>query len=80
MKEALESKDLKNEINKDLLRLAAESKLNGLEKPKNMLLLDTPFTGEDVLTPTFKMKRNVAKVKFEKEIKAMYEEGVILKR
>ena len=45
-----------------------------------MLLLDTPFTGEDVLTPTFKMKRNVAKVKFEKEIKAMYEEGVILKR
>ena len=77
---ALASVDLKNKINADLLKLAAENKLNGLEKPKNMLLLATPFSIEDVLTPTFKLKRNVAKVKFENEIKAMYEEGSILKK
>jgi len=77
---ALASVDLKNKINADLLKLAAENKLNGLEKPKNMLLLATPFSIEDVLTPTFKLKRNVAKVKFENEIKAMYAEGSILKK
>jgi long-chain acyl-CoA synthetase len=48
-------------INKDLMRLAGENKLNSLEKPKQYTLLVDPFTIEnDLLTPTMKLKRNVA--------------------
>ena len=63
------NKNLKNMIYADLMRLASENKLNSLEKPKNMVLLDDPFTIENVLTPTFKMRRNIAKVKYENDIK-----------
>lgn len=49
-------------IYSDLLRLANEKKLNGLEKPKQLMLFKDPWTDQDLLTPTMKMKRNVAKV------------------
>ena len=53
-------------IYQDLLKLASENKLNSLEKPKQMILLNDPFTIEnDLLTPTLKLKRNVAKIRFE---------------
>jgi len=59
--EALKTKALKDEIYADLMALATASKLNSLEKPKNMLLLEEPFSVEnDLLTPTMKLKRNVA--------------------
>ena len=46
----------------DMLRLAKENKLSGLEKPKEIFLTLDLFTIEnDILTPTFKLKRNVAK-------------------
>ena len=61
------------------MRLASENKLNSLEKPKNMVLLEDPFTIENVLTPTFKMRRNIAKVKYENDIKKMYKEGPVMK-
>jgi long-subunit acyl-CoA synthetase (AMP-forming) len=45
-----------------VLRLAKENNFNSLEKPKQIMLLKDPFTVEsDILTPTFKLKRNVAK-------------------
>jgi len=42
--------------------LAVEAKFNSLEKPCQLMLLKEPFTIEnEFLTPTMKMKRNVAK-------------------
>ena len=46
----------------DMARLAAENKLNGLERPKDIFLtLDLFSVENDILTPTFKLKRNVAR-------------------
>ena len=53
--------DFKKVVMDDMLRLAKENKLSGLEKPKEIFLSSDPFTIENgVLTPTFKLKRNVA--------------------
>ena len=60
----------------DVHRLATVNKFNSLEKPKQITLLLEPFTIEnDILTPTMKLKRNIAKIKFQKEIDAMYVAG-----
>jgi long-chain acyl-CoA synthetase len=49
----------------DLMKLAAENKFNSLEKPKQIALMKEPFTIEnDLLTPTMKLKRNVAQKVF----------------
>jgi len=64
----------------DMMVLANNAKLNSLEKPKAMMLLPTAWTTENgFLTPTFKMKRNVAKINLAEEIKKMYEAPVTLK-
>lgn len=74
----VDNEDLRMAIYQDLLNLASENKLNSLEKPKQITLLSEPFTVEnDLLTPTLKLKRNVAKIRFESEIKKMYESPVI---
>ena len=63
----------KQTVFEDLLKLAAENKFNSLEKPKQLLLLKDPFTIEsDLLTPTMKLKRNVAKSQFQGNLDAMY--------
>jgi long-chain acyl-CoA synthetase len=47
----------------------------GYEIPKAIYLSREPFTLEnEILTPTMKLKRNVAQVHFEKEIAQMYED------
>ena len=54
--------DFKKEILDDILNLAKVNKLSGLEKPKEIFLSNEPFSIEnDILTPTFKLKRNIAK-------------------
>merc|ERR1719263_1409363 len=51
---------------KDIVRLATENKFSSLEKPKDLILQLDPFTVEnDLLTPTMKLKRNIAKVMFQ---------------
>jgi long-chain acyl-CoA synthetase len=56
------------------MKLASTNKLNSLEKPKQITLLMDPFTIEsDLLTPTMKLKRNIAKDKFKEQINKMYE-------
>ena len=70
----------KPELHKAILEnfndLAKMNKLSGLEKIKKMHLIDDPFTIEnDILTPTFKIKRNIAKAKFKTEIDAIYAAG-----
>jgi len=55
-------------------RLAVENKLSGLEKPKDVSFTLTPFSVENnILTPTFKLKRNIAREVFKPQIDAMYE-------
>jgi len=55
------NEDYKKEIMDDMARLAKANNLSGLEKPKNIFLTGDAFTIEnDMLTPTFKLKRNIA--------------------
>jgi long-chain acyl-CoA synthetase len=50
-----------------MLELAKVNKLSGLEKIKKIYFAPEPMTIEnDILTPTMKIKRNVAKVVFKK--------------
>jgi long-chain acyl-CoA synthetase len=63
-------------IQADVLRLAVERKFNSLEKPKQFCLLLEPFSVEnEILTPTMKLKRNVAKQIYKAEIERMYTAG-----
>jgi len=55
-------------------RVCAQQKLSGLEKPKDIHLTLEGFSVENnLLTPTFKLKRNVARDHFKPQITAMYE-------
>ena len=64
----------------EVCKLADDNKFNSLEKPKQMKLMVEPFSVDnDLLTPTFKLKRNVAKIKFEAEIKQLYSEPILKK-
>ena len=50
-------------------KLANENKFNSLEKIKQVFLTDVPMTMEnEILTPTMKIKRNIAKKFYEKEL------------
>lgn len=54
--------------------VAKEKKFTSLEKPKEIFLTSEPFSVEnDILTPTFKMKRNVGKKVYQAQIDIMYE-------
>lgn len=76
--ELLVSDDLKQIVLEDLCKLAKVNKLSGLEKPKQLALLSEPFSQDnDLLTPTQKLKRNVAKVHFKAQIDALYEMPVM---
>lgn len=49
----------------DIMRLSKEFGLNGLEKPKGLYLQMEPYSVENgLLTPTMKLKRNIAKKQF----------------
>ena len=57
----------------DLDRIAKESKFSGLEKVKKVFLSDTAFTIEnDLLTPSMKLKRNIAKNFFQEQLDKLY--------
>jgi long-chain acyl-CoA synthetase len=65
MKDLILREDFNKAVLTDLLRQATESKFNSLEKVKQIYLTMDPFTIEsDLLTPTMKIKRNVAKTYF----------------
>ena len=55
------------------MRLATTKKLSSLERPKEFVLWHVLCSVENnLLTSTFKMKRNVAKELFMPQIEAMY--------
>ena len=71
----LANADFKKEIMDDIARLARENKLTGLEKPKEIYLTLEAFSiDNDMLTPTFKLKRNIGKQKYQEQIDKMYED------
>ena len=72
-------KEFKQEVYDDLIRLATGNKFNSLEKPKQIYLLKDPFTVEnDFLTPTMKLKRNIAKQMLQEQINSMYADTVLM--
>ena len=67
MKNVLGHKDLHQAVLNNMLELAKVNKLSGLEKIKKIYFAPEPMTIEnDILTPTMKIKRNIAKVVFKK--------------
>jgi len=55
--------------------------LNSLETPKEFKLFLDPFTVEnDLLTPTMKLKRNIARQQFAETIKELYARPPIAKK
>ena len=67
------NKDIKKIILENLLELAKTNKLSGLEKIKAIYLTSDPFSIEnEILTPTMKIKRNIAHKVYAEQIDAMY--------
>ena len=67
--------DLKKLIMEEITSLGTLRKLNSLEKPKEIFIASDPFSVEnDILTPTFKLKRNVGQKVYQAQIDVMYEE------
>jgi len=57
----MKDETLRMKVYQNLMDLAKANKFNSLEKPKQILLLKDQFTVEsDILTPTMKLKRNIA--------------------
>lgn len=78
-KEILENLELKQTVIEDLWRMATESKLTSLEKPGQITLVFEPFSIEnEIMTPTMKMKRNVAKKYYQARLDEMYSKPRLL--
>ena len=68
-----DDEDLKNEIIKDLEIIGRKADLKGFELVKKIFLFSGTFTPEnDLVTPTLKLKRHIAKKYFANEIKKLY--------
>ena len=62
LKEVLNQKEMHKAILNNFLELAKHNKLSGLEKIKKIFVSSEPWTiDNDILTPTMKIKRNIAK-------------------
>lgn len=69
-----ESNELKEEIMRDIREIGKQYDLKGFEIPRAIHLSPEPFTVEnDILSPTLKIKANVAKKIYAKEIAKMYQ-------
>ena len=70
-----EDEDLKKEIIKEMDTFGRKNGLKGFELPKKIYLFKDKFSVENqIITPTMKIKRHVAKKIFEEQIKKLYEE------
>jgi len=68
--------DLKLTILQELKEKAIYNRFLSYEIPRAVHLTHVPFTPEnEILTPTFKMRRNIAKRVFEKELKELYDKA-----
>jgi long-chain acyl-CoA synthetase len=70
---ASQNEDYKKLLKDSMNALAVAQKLNSLEKPKEIYFTLDAFSVEnDMLTPTFKLKRNVGKNLWKQQIDEMY--------
>ena len=68
-------KELKSLIAADLFKVAKNHRLNGYEYIKAFCLEKDSFTIEnELLTPTFKLKRHQARLHYSKQIESLYKE------
>merc|ERR1711935_408870 len=75
LSEICQSDKLKAIIMTEIKKIGKANGLYGFEIPKSIYLSEEPFSVENgILTPTFKLKRQQARDKFEKEIERMYAE------
>ncbi|RIA90730.1 hypothetical protein C1645_823030 [Glomus cerebriforme] len=66
---------VKKHLLQTLIKYGKENELKGFENIKNIYLIHEPFSIQnDLLTPTFKLKRHQAKLTFQKEIEELYAE------
>ena len=71
--EICKSPIVKEMVQKEIKRLAKDGGLHGFEVPKAIHIDSELFSVENsLLTPTFKLKRQQARDKYEKEIESMY--------
>jgi long-chain acyl-CoA synthetase len=66
--------EVKKVVLDDIVKTCKAARLNNIEIIKNIHLESKPWTPDDVLTPTLKMKRHDAKLKYQSVINAMYKE------
>jgi len=67
------SDKLKTMIMEEIKKVAKTNGLHGFEVPKDIYLDSEPFSVDNgLLTPTFKLKRQQARDKYEKQIESMY--------
>jgi len=72
-KDYFENQELIADIIKELDVYGRKNDLKGFELPKKIYLTKEPFTVENqIITPTMKIRRHLAKSHFEKEIKKLY--------
>lgn len=68
-----DSDELYKLVTDSLEELATSHELQAHEKPRQVKLLKDPFTTENnLLTPTMKLKRNIAAQIFQKDIEYLY--------
>lgn len=75
LEDACSSAEVRRAVLKEMDKTAASAKLLGFERIKNIHLTMEPFSIEnDLLTPTFKLKRPVAKAMFADACQRLYDE------
>nr|XP_019007614.1 long-chain acyl-CoA synthetase [Kwoniella pini CBS 10737]OCF46395.1 long-chain acyl-CoA synthetase [Kwoniella pini CBS 10737] len=74
LQEAVSDKKVRKLVLKRLAKISKQHKLNGFEMIKGIHLTLQPFPDE-VMTPTLKIKRNVAAKTFKNEIETAYKEA-----
>ena len=73
VKDLVDNQDYKKHLLNEINSKAKEFNLTGLERIRKLHLIDYPFTVEnDLMTPTYKVKRNKAKQVFQAQIDEMY--------
>ena len=72
-KNYFDDQELKTDIIKELDKYGRKNGLKGFELPKKIHLCKEPFSVENqIITPTMKIRRHIAKKYFEQEIKKLY--------
>ena len=72
-KNYFDDQELKTEIIKEFDKYGRKSDLKGFELPKKIHLCKEPFSVENqIITPTMKIRRHIAKKHFGAEIKKLY--------